>query len=1005
MYENRLVTSQDAQYNELLLVATTDILDNHIDSIQKHINNIKRITLARGLKEYSVDDLGEFEEAFVKLGDLYQKSGAYTHAAALYNTALNAQAKKCSHLSETTSNFAKRIRNKLTDLEKTFLQQILTSPCELSYESHQETIDKYRRELHQIREDIKLQLSTLPQQSIQTKTSHENEIDFIRQIYIQLHNKLRDYIKSLLGDCYKTLGNSPCKFAIVGLGSFARKEMTPYSDLEFMILLEEGQDTDKNKDYFRHLTNLLHLKVINLGETILPAMAIDALNPAYRPADWIFFDDINRRGFAFDGAMPQACKTPLGKKDADSNSIFELIQTPSNMAAFHGEHPDGGYWFKKEEHLTSALMNTALIDGDNSLLEQYVQAMNAKLDLMYDTKFKLREYLANRLIHENLQLFNPHLTELEYEGKLHDVKKDIYRIPTIFLDQLALFYRIDSSDNWTRLEILGRKKLIKNEGALSLQRVLTQALYFRLLTYFAYDAQTNQLNPLIRSANIDTSLITLHHFTPTLIGIQNLEESYKVITPFMQAMQAFYEGNILPLRTDHFYDESLLTQARIHIRLSNYVEAKKYYKRLYQEQRDNLEISNEFGKLLLRLRKNEKATIYFKKVYNALSNDYKAKLDLYADCLKNLATADCGKNVNQALEYLSSAEKLLQNMSGCELKLAEIFNVYGEIYRTHGGEIQKSIGYFQKAYDINEKLLGFNHPKVIMDLHNLACAWFARGSKEKGSAFYEASFKYATDALNKGIKIFNYRHPFIATILSSLGEVFRNQDKFEEAYKYYELALAIDKCFIEENPGSVARDLNNFGMGYLSQGVLQNSQDHFAKAEYYFQEALPLVKQVYGETDFRYALVLNNLATIATKKGEYQSSIDNFNTALIIQKRINNVPEIIKCLSNIGRVYKFMQNYEEALNHSKEALTVLNQNQVAKWNNPLRAQVHTNLGIIYAEIKEYESALDHYKTAKDMYITITNQQDNIYSKNISIEIDKIENEMQQGIAPTNLNFI
>lgn len=352
MYENRLVTSQDAQYNELLLVATTDILDNHIDSIQKHINNIKRITLARGLKEYSVDDLGEFEEAFVKLGDLYQKSGAYTHAAALYNTALNAQAKKCSHLSETTSNFAKRIRNKLTDLEKTFLQQILTSPCELSYESHQETIDKYRRELHQIREDIKLQLSTLPQQSIQTKTSHENEIDFIRQIYIQLHNKLRDYIKSLLGDCYKTLGNSPCKFAIVGLGSFARKEMTPYSDLEFMILLEEGQDTDKNKDYFRHLTNLLHLKVINLGETILPAMAIDALNPAYRPADWIFFDDINRRGFAFDGAMPQACKTPLGKKDADSNSIFELIQTPSNMAAFHGEHPDGGYWFKKEEHLT-----------------------------------------------------------------------------------------------------------------------------------------------------------------------------------------------------------------------------------------------------------------------------------------------------------------------------------------------------------------------------------------------------------------------------------------------------------------------------------------------------------------------------------------------------------------------------------------------------------------------------------------------------------------------------
>ena len=49
--------------------------------------------------------------------------------------------------------------------------------------------------------------------------------------------------------------------------------MTPYSDLEFAILISDQNDKDssqKVKKYFKNLTELIHFYVINLGESVIP---------------------------------------------------------------------------------------------------------------------------------------------------------------------------------------------------------------------------------------------------------------------------------------------------------------------------------------------------------------------------------------------------------------------------------------------------------------------------------------------------------------------------------------------------------------------------------------------------------------------------------------------------------------------------------------------------------------------------------------------------------------
>jgi predicted nucleotidyltransferase len=153
----------------------------------------------------------------------------------------------------------------------------------------------------------------------------------IQDMYIRL-------VSMLAEECEIRLGKRPCDYAIVALGSVARMEATPYSDLEFAILYSDPAIGDKI-NYFRVLSHFLHLKVTNLGETILPALGIEQLND-FQSSDpnsnW-FFDSVTPRGISFDGAMPWASKTPLGRMATKNKPALELIRTPEEMAKLQDE--------------------------------------------------------------------------------------------------------------------------------------------------------------------------------------------------------------------------------------------------------------------------------------------------------------------------------------------------------------------------------------------------------------------------------------------------------------------------------------------------------------------------------------------------------------------------------------------------------------------------------------------------------------------------------------------
>ena len=88
----------------------------------------------------------------------------------------------------------------------------------------------------------------------------------------------------------------------------ARGEATPYSDLEYLFLVDES--TPESMRYFETLSMISYFLMGDLGETKLSYMAVQELH------GW--FDDKAKNGFKIDGLAKGAGNIPTGHRDRKS---------------------------------------------------------------------------------------------------------------------------------------------------------------------------------------------------------------------------------------------------------------------------------------------------------------------------------------------------------------------------------------------------------------------------------------------------------------------------------------------------------------------------------------------------------------------------------------------------------------------------------------------------------------------------------------------------------------
>ncbi|XP_019647602.1 PREDICTED: uncharacterized protein LOC109487941 [Branchiostoma belcheri] len=480
-YTERLLQGVSS-YRRYIQTADRDLGKGHLDAAETNLEDALKLVHDRSKpnKAKEADCLCRLGDVYVERGKRTGEGRKFTQAAALYNASM-----------ARTDGDKQNMVTKLQETERQFLRNTCNLDCEpCPYSSAL----NHRKEVDNSRARAKSQLEAIHQEHNPYQYDEDDPVvreveikraEAIKNLFKSIAAERREFIQVLTDECIAKLGPPPCKYAFIGMGSQATELVTPYSDLEFAILIEEGKDDDDDdtRRYFLNLTHYLHLKVINLGETILPAMAIPSLNDFLSEdpeKDW-FFDSVTPRGFAFDGFMPWASKTPFGREETKSKPSVSLIQTPAKLAEYQHLH----IALAEGYHLSDILRRVTYLTGDESLVDEYVDRVNKTLD---------RSPVLSRLsvsFEDDIR----QIEKLEPTGQVMNVKKEIYRFPSVAVDVLSICCGITIPSVWRTIEELHKTQRISHEDAHHLTVLISISAELRLRTYIANEGQKDKTTP------------------------------------------------------------------------------------------------------------------------------------------------------------------------------------------------------------------------------------------------------------------------------------------------------------------------------------------------------------------------------------------------------------------------------------------------------------------------------------------------------------------------------
>lgn len=281
-----------------------------------------------------------------------------------------------------------------------------------------------------------------------------------------------------------------------------------------------------------------------------------------------------------------------------------------------------------------------------------------------------------------------------------------------------------------------------------------------------------------------------------------------------------------------------------------------------------------------------------------------------------------------ALQYLEEARRLQTAHGGSPVQVADCDIGLGLVYKELG-QLTKAQEHLQAAlvgFQAELGALGPEQPAGGADeaqddreqaakrtmltrskaaaLANLGTVHFARGE-----------LAAARDKLKASLHIFNEELRLserqmgadVAGIYNNLGNVDAMENRFADAQKSYELAVAIYKQALGLEHPATGEALKNLGNALLSQG-------NFAEAEVAYSAALNVFLSTFGRGSLPIADMLNNLAALHFAKEDFAAAEEKYQGALKIREAAlpPDHPSIGEVLLNIGLAQARLQRWVDA---------------------------------------------------------------------------------------------
>ena len=746
----------------------------------------------------------------------------------------------------------------------------------------------------------------------------EEWINTVKSFSEECNKKMIEFSGAVIRQAVNICGEQPCKFAAVCMGSMARGEMTPYSDLEFAFLLEHKEAGVE--DYFEKLAVTVYFLIGNLAETHLKYMNIEELSGTVCNS-WLenkaqtdrWFVDTSVNGFKIDGLSPNAGNIPTGNGSEKQRN--HLIATVEELVARYTEVyqqvPD--YEKALKGDISAMLSSTALLYGAEHLLNDF----RGKITRVQPSP--KRQYASREMLLMDAEKFSfePQKNIMEKVN----LKQKVYRFPTILTFDFKILNRLKSSTCWKVLVEAEEERVILPEVAKDLAFLVSVGVYVRLSAYSAYTSQQDVLSVALSSVQTESMSQESDVWKiPRSLLLMMIVDSKRVQRVFkghgnrqtiLDSDCEATDGDALALAWFYCQDYSKFLMSsravaavkepsenpkwafmtlKAHLEKSEFSKAEKTINKLMLEDRlimiDRAEVYQWYGQLLHR------------------QGQYKDALDFYHRSL--------------AIQVVGRAGVAKEDVADCYMDMGRTMHsmaCYAE-----------AMEYLEKSLAIKQAVYGeVNHPSIATSYNNIGDVYRSQGNDNRALESYEKSL-----IMRKAV-YGDINHPDIAISSQSIGDIYFSCGDYKRALESYEKSLTIELVvYGEVNHPAIATSYSNIGRVYFSQGNYKRALENFEKS-------LAMRQNVYGEVNHpQIAISYSEIGNVYCSQGDYKQALENYEKSLTIELVVYgevNHPAIATSYSDIGYVYCSCGDYKRALENYEKSLA-MRQDVYGEVNHP-----------------------------------------------------------------------
>lgn len=197
-----------------------------------------------------------------------------------------------------------------------------------------------------------------------------------------------------------------------------------------------------------------------------------------------------------------------------------------------------------------------------------------------------------------------------------------------------------------------------------------------------------------------------------------------------------------------------------------------------------------------------------------------------------------------------------------------------------------------------------------------------------------------------------------AELYQTLGTIYKNLGKFEQAEKLITSSLERRKLLFGENSAEVAESLIDFAL-------LRTAQAKFDEAERLAREGLAMAKQHLPANHPAVARATSSLGRILEDRGEYAKAIPVLEEAVRLQSGSDSqTADLAASMTELANCYFYTGNYPASETLNKQVLAM--DRKLYGERHPHVADDLINLGAIQYERGDYPQAEQYYRQGLDI---------------------------------------